>query len=112
MLTQLSNYALGYDFAEGTWWKNPLSLDDLQFNSRYNAYAYVSLLPAPISNPSLDSLQAVAFLAETAYYFFRAKCDGSGYHNFLRRLRSALGMGVSKSRGSEFSHKHPLTVAH
>ncbi|HET9907822.1 MAG TPA: endolytic transglycosylase MltG, partial [Anaerolineales bacterium] len=75
-------YALGYDILAQTWWKNPLSLQDLQFNSPYNTYIYVGLPPSPIANPSLESLRAVAFPAETTYYFFRAKCDGSGFHLF------------------------------
>jgi UPF0755 protein len=75
-------YALGYDSAKQTWWKNPLSLDDLKFDSPYNTYIYAGLPPAPISNPGLEALQAVAFPQESPYYFFQAKCDNSGYHNF------------------------------
>jgi len=83
-------YALGYDFAEGTWWKNPLSLDDLRYDSPFNTYEYFGLPPAPIANPGLDSLQAVAFPAETTYYFFRARCDGSGYHSFAEDFEGHL----------------------
>ena len=54
-------YALGFDSVQNTWWKNPLSLADLKFDSPYNTYIYAGLPPAPISNPSLDALQAVAF---------------------------------------------------
>lgn len=86
-------YALGYDFLEGTWWKNPLSLNDLQFDSPFNTYAYAGLPPAPISNPGLDSLQAVAFPAETPYYFFRARCDGSGYHSFAESFDKHVANG-------------------
>ncbi|MCC6299599.1 MAG: endolytic transglycosylase MltG [Anaerolineales bacterium] len=86
-------YALGYDFVEGTWWKNPLALNDLQFDSPFNTYAYAGLPPAPISNPDLDSLRAVAFPAETAFYFFRAKCDGSGYHNFAETFEEHVANG-------------------
>lgn len=75
-------YALGYNFGQGTWWTNPLSLNNLDYDSPYNTYMYAGYPPAPIANPGLDSLQAVAFPAETAYYFFRAQCDGSGYHSF------------------------------
>lgn len=84
-------YALGYDILAQTWWKNPLSLNDLQFNSPYNTYIYVGLPPSPIANPSLESLRAVAFPAETPYYFFRAKCDGSGYHLFAESFEEHLG---------------------
>ena len=86
-------YALGFDFPTGTWWKNPLSLDDLQFDSPFNTYLYTGLPPAPISNPDLDSLQAVAFPAETPYYFFRAKCDGSGYHSFAETFEEHVANG-------------------
>jgi UPF0755 protein len=75
-------YALGYDSIEQTWWTNPLSLDDLKFDSPYNTYIYAGLPPAPIANPSLEALQAVAFPEVSPYYYFQAKCDGSGYHTF------------------------------
>ncbi|MEP7137845.1 MAG: endolytic transglycosylase MltG [Chloroflexota bacterium] len=86
-------YALGYSFGQGTWWTNPLSLDNLKYDSPYNTYMYAGLPPAPISNPSLESLQAVAFPAETTYYFFRAKCDGSGYHFFATTFEEQLANG-------------------
>ena len=75
-------YAIGYNAAQGTWWTNPLSAFDLQFDSPFNTYVYAGLPPTPISNPGIDALNAVAFPAESPYYFFRAKCDGSGYHSF------------------------------
>ncbi|MBE7535283.1 MAG: endolytic transglycosylase MltG [Anaerolineales bacterium] len=86
-------YALGFDFANGTWWKNPLSWNDLQFDSPFNTYIYTGLPPAPIANPDLDSLQAVAFPAETPYYFFRAKCDGSGFHFFAETFEEHMANG-------------------
>lgn len=75
-------YALGYDPIEQTWWTNPLSLADLQFDSPYNTYIYAGLPPGPIANPSLESLQAVAFPMASDFYFFQASCDNPGYHNF------------------------------
>jgi UPF0755 protein len=77
-----AQYALGYDTPGQTWWKNPLSLDDLQVDSRYNTYVYAGLPPGPISNPGLDALRAVAYPAQTEYFYFRAQCDGSGRHFF------------------------------
>jgi len=74
-------YALGYNAAQGTWW-TPLRMDDLQFDSPYNTYLYPGLSPGPISNPGLAALAAVANPAQTTYYFFQARCDGSGLHNF------------------------------
>jgi UPF0755 protein len=75
-------YALGYQFLEKEWWKNPLTSEDLGVNSRYNTYMYAGLPPGPISNPSVSALQAVANPAQTGYYYFRARCDGSGRHFF------------------------------
>ncbi|HET9590557.1 MAG TPA: endolytic transglycosylase MltG [Anaerolineales bacterium] len=75
-------YAIGYNILQQTWWTNPLTLLDLQLNSPYNTYIYEGLPPAPIANPGLGALRAVAFPEETAFYFFRAKCDGSGFHEF------------------------------
>ena len=75
-------YALGYNATQGTWWTNPLSLVDLQIDSPYNTYLYAGLPPGPISNPGLAALEAAANPAQTGYYFFQARCDGSGRHNF------------------------------
>jgi UPF0755 protein len=86
-------FAYGYDFPGRTWWKNPLDLQDLQYDSPFNTYLYAGLPPAPIANPSLEALQAVAFPADTPYYFFRAKCDGSGYHDFSETFEEHLGNG-------------------
>ncbi len=83
-------YALGYDEEKHTWWKNPLSQTDLQVNSRYNTYMYPGLPPGPIANPGIDALRAVANPAQTGYYYFRAKCDGSGRHSFSTTYQEHL----------------------
>lgn len=75
-------YAVGYDEEQGTWWTNPLSQADLEVDSPYNTYHYPGLPPGAICNPSPDALRAVAFPAQTPYFYFRATCDGSGLHNF------------------------------
>ena len=75
-------YALGFNPQQNTWWTNPLSAEDLQVDSPYNTYQHEGLPPGPIANPGLNALRAVAFPAETPYYYFRAACDGSGRHTF------------------------------
>ncbi len=77
-----TQYALGYNSQQNTWWTNPLSLENLRFDSPYNTYVSPGLPPAPICFPSEAALQAVAYPAETDYYFFRALCDNSGKHDF------------------------------
>jgi UPF0755 protein len=83
-------YALGYDTGQKTWWVNPLSTEQLGINSPYNTYVISGLPPGPICNPSLSALQAVAFPAQTPYYYFRAACDGSGRHNFSKTFAEHL----------------------
>ena len=83
-------YAIGFNQDQGTWWTNPLSLQDLEFNSPYNTYMYKGLPPGPISNPGLAALRAVAFPAQTNYYYFRAGCDGSGRHLFAETYTEHL----------------------
>ncbi len=75
-------YALGYDRETKNWWKNPLSLKDLEVSSPFNTYQNIGLPPGPISNPGLSALLAVAYPAQTPYYYFRSSCDGSGFHEF------------------------------
>lgn len=83
-------YALGYNANQSTWWTNPLSLQDLEFESPYNTYLYAGLPPGPISNPGLSALQAVAFPEETTYYYFRARCDGTGLHAFAETFEQHI----------------------
>ena len=86
-------YALGYSPINQDWWTTPLSLIDLQVNSPYNTYANAGLPPTPISNPSLEALRSVAFPAQTNYLYFRAKCDGSGLHDFSETFDEHLQNG-------------------
>jgi UPF0755 protein len=83
-------YAIGYNSQQQTWWTNPLSLEDLQIDSPYNTYLYLGLPPGPIANPSLAALRAVAFPAQTPYYYFRAGCDESGRHSFAETFAEHL----------------------
>jgi UPF0755 protein len=75
-------YSLGYNSLQGTWWTNPLTATDLTFDSPYNTYLFHHLPPGPISEPGTAALDAVAHPSRSSYYFFQAKCDGSGLHNF------------------------------
>ncbi len=83
-------YALGLNNENGSWWKVPLSTEDLSINSPYNTYKNPGLPPGPISNPALSALQAVAYPAQTPYLFFQARCDGLGLHNFSETFEQHL----------------------
>ncbi len=77
-------YPLGYQPESDSWWKSPLFLVDLELDSPYNTYRYAGLPPGPIANPSLSSLEAVAFPVPTEFIFFVADCAAAvpGSHAF------------------------------
>lgn len=83
-------YALGFQYDTNSWWKSPLSLDDLGVASPFNTYQIAGLPPTPIANPSVEALMAVAYPQSTAYYYFRAACDGSGYHVYAATLEEQI----------------------
>ena len=56
--------------------------DDLDIDDPYNTYMYKGLPPGPISNPGINSLEAAMDPAETSYYYYVARKDGS--HIFTR----------------------------
>lgn len=84
-------YAVGYDAAGQTWWKNPLWQTDLDYDSPYNTYLYGGLPPGPIATPGLSALEAVAFPQSTDYIFFVANCNKDGTHNFSVTYEEHLG---------------------
>jgi UPF0755 protein len=59
------------------YWKQGLTLDDLEVPSPYNTYVEPGIPPGPIASPRLDSINAVLNPADTNYLFFVAKPDGS-----------------------------------
>ncbi|HZU86320.1 MAG TPA: endolytic transglycosylase MltG, partial [Anaerolineaceae bacterium] len=87
-------YALGYNTGQSTWWTNPLTGDQvLGTVSPYNTYLNIGFPPAPIANPGAAALLAVAYPAETPYFYFRATCDHSGKHNFAVTYEEHLQNG-------------------
>lgn len=74
-------YILGYQEGEKSWWKRHLTREDLKIDSPYNTYLYRGLPPAPIANPSLSSLQAVANAdSSTPYLYYYHDSEGHSYY--------------------------------
>jgi UPF0755 protein len=59
---------------------------DLESDNAYNTYKHAGLPPGPIANPGMAALQAALAPAETDYFYFVAKADGSGGHQFSRTI--------------------------
>ena len=57
-----------------------------EIESPYNTYKYVGLPPGPICIPSIAAVKAVLNAEDHHYYYFCAKEDFSGYHNFAKTL--------------------------
>lgn len=53
-----------------------------RIESPYNTYKYRGLPPGPISVPSIEAIDAVLQYNRHNYYYFCAREDFSGYHNF------------------------------
>jgi UPF0755 protein len=79
-----TQYALGYQADQGTWWKKGLTAEDLKYAdpAGYNTYINPALPPGPIASPGLSSIQAVLNPAQTDFLYFVAACNGDGSHQF------------------------------
>lgn len=74
-------YILGYQKNEKSWWKRNLSNEDKKVESPYNTYLYRGFPPAPIANPSLSSLKAVANAdSSTPYLYYYHDSKGNSYY--------------------------------
>ena len=69
------------------WWKQELTIFDLDHPSPYNTRKWAGLPPGPITNPGLAAIQAVAFAEDTdMYYFVADTIAGDGSHVFAETL--------------------------
>ena len=57
-----------------------------EIESPYNTYKYIGLPPGPICIPSIAAIKAVLDVEDHNYFYFCAKEDFSGYHNFAKTL--------------------------
>ncbi len=70
--------------AEGTY-RGRLYTKDLKLDSPYNTYRIKGLPPGPICNPGRESLLAALRPADSDFFYFVSRNDGS--HQFSRTLR-------------------------
>lgn len=73
-------YALG-DFSI-----KRILLKHLQVESPYNTYINTGLPPSPIAMPDMAAIEAVLNYERHDYYYFCARAEMDGYHNFARTL--------------------------
>jgi len=68
---------------ENNWWPK-IDGADLEIKSPFNSYLNLGLPPAPICNPSLESLEATVSFRESSYWFYLS--DLSGKVHFAQNL--------------------------
>ncbi len=73
-------------FAVGDFFIKRIMSNHLKTDSPYNTYKYKGLPPGPICMPSINAIDAVLNYSPSNYYYFCAKEDFSGYHNFAASL--------------------------
>lgn len=62
--------------------KERLMESDLEIDSPYNTYRHTGLPPGPIASPSLAAIEAALYPADTKYFYYVTKKDGSQGHYF------------------------------
>lgn len=77
----------------GSWWPQITVAHYSSVISPWNTYLHPGLPPGPIANPGLSPIRAVLYPALGDELFFRAACDGSGYHVFARTYAEHLDNG-------------------
>lgn len=73
-------------FALGSFERQRILKNDTFFDSPYNTYMHDGLPPGPIGIPTIKAIDSVLDYERSDYFYFCAKEDFSGYHNFARTL--------------------------
>ena len=77
-------YALGH--------KEALSAEDLKADTPYNTYLYKGLIPGPIANPGLNSLNAALNPEDTNYHYYVLNPE-TGTHIFSETSQEHINAG-------------------
>jgi UPF0755 protein len=68
------NFVTGKGLAQPTY-------ADLEIDSPYNTYKYRGLTPGPISNPSIETIEAVIYPTTNEYYYFLTTPEGEAIYS-------------------------------
>lgn len=77
---------------------SPITQEDLKLDTPYNTYLYKGLIPGPISNPGLASLNAALSPEITEYYYY-ALNPATGSHEFFKTYKAHQNFLESLKKG-------------
>ena len=82
-----AQYAIGFDRNSNSWWKSDVKGGILGLT--------FATTKAHFLRAALESIayEAVAHPEQTEYYYFRARCDNTPYHNFSRTYAEHVAYG-------------------
>lgn len=83
----------GLNGSRGSWWPQITQADYTGVISPYNTYLNNGLPPSAISNPGLAAIQGVINATQSPYLYFRAECNGSGYHVYAQTFEEHVANG-------------------
>ncbi len=78
--------------------RSPITAEDLKLDTPYNTYLYQGLIPGPISNPGLASLNAALAPENTEYYYY-ALDPAVGTHKFFKTYKAHQNFLESLKKG-------------
>ncbi len=78
--------------------RSPITAEDLKLDTPYNTYLYKGLIPGPISNPGLASLNAALSPENTEYYYY-ALDPSTGSHKFFKTYKAHQNFLESLKKG-------------
>lgn len=78
--------------------RSPITQEDLKLDTPYNTYLYKGMIPGPISNPGLSSLNAALSPENTEYYYY-ALDPSTGSHKFFKTYKAHQNFLESLKKG-------------
>lgn len=73
-------YVLGYSEEEKKWWRNNITVSDLEVKSPFNTRINKGLPPSPICNPGLSVIKSVLYPQTSDYWFYLSDKTGKMHY--------------------------------
>ena len=85
-----SNPSVQYAIGDTLFERKRITKTDIEFDSPYNTFKYKGLPPAPICEPSQETIDAVRNAPQHNYLYFVLKPDFSGCFNYAETYKELI----------------------